>query len=151
MRSKKTLIFRSFEKKDVNEILDLLNNLSKKNKEYFHPHSFDLKTLMENYESQDHYFIITLDNVIVGYSFLRFFGYEIPSYGCCIRNGYENNGYGTILTNWTIKKAKELGYKKVILKTYKENIFAKKIYDKLGFKIIGETDDKKQHRMELIL
>jgi len=92
-----------------------------------------------------------LEKKIIGYSFLRFFGYETPSFGCCIRNGYEKKGYGMILTKWTIEKAKKLGFNKVILKTYKENIPAQKIYKKIGFKIIGETEDKKQYKMELIL
>ncbi|KYK31993.1 MAG: hypothetical protein AYK22_00085 [Thermoplasmatales archaeon SG8-52-3] len=145
------LIFRPFNKKDINEVLDLLINLSITNKEFFHPYKFDKKTLLKNYNSDDFYFVMVINNVIIGYSFLRFFGYKIPSFGCCIKNGYENKGYGEKITKLTIKKAKELGYKKVILKTYKKNIFAKKIYDKVGFKVIGETDDKRQYKMELIL
>ena len=147
--SKNQLIFRSFKKKDVNEVLDLLNNLSEKKKGYFHPHAFDERTLLENLNSDDHYFVLILDEKIIGYSFLRLFGYEIPSFGCCIRNGFENKDYGTIITGLTIIKAKDIGYKKIILKTYKENIFAQKIYNKLGFKIIGETEDNKQYKMEL--
>jgi len=149
MKNKKTLIFRSFEKKDVKDVLDLLNSLSKKNKEFFHPHAFDEKTLLENINSDDHYFVLTIDEKIIGYSFLRLFGYEIPSFGCCIKNGFENIGYGTKITDFTMKKAKELGYNKIILKTYKENIFAQKIYNKIGFKITGETDYKRQYKMEL--
>jgi RimJ/RimL family protein N-acetyltransferase len=149
MKNKKPLIFRSFKKKDVKEVLILLNSLSKKNKEFFHPHAFDEKTLLKNLNSDDHYFVLTLDEKIIGYSFLRFFGYEIPSFGCCIRKGFENNGFGTIITDFTIKKARELGYNKIILKTYRENTFAQKIYNKLGFKITSETDDKRQYKMEL--
>jgi RimJ/RimL family protein N-acetyltransferase len=151
MTDKKPLIFRFFEKKDVKEVLDLLSSLSKKNKEFFHPHAFDEKTLLENLNSDDHYFVLILDGLIIGYSFLRLFGYKIPSFGCCIRKSFENEGYGTIITDFTIKKAKELGYNKIILKTYKENTIAKKIYNKIGFKITGETEDKKQYKMELEL
>ncbi len=39
----------------------------------------------------------------------------------------------------------------ISLKTYKENISAQKVYEKLGFKIIGETEHKKQYKMEIIL
>jgi RimJ/RimL family protein N-acetyltransferase len=91
------------------------------------------------------------NNKLVGYSFLRLFGYKIPSYGVIIKNHYRARGFGTILSKWTIDKAREFGYNKVILKTYKENISAKKIYEKLGFKIVGETEDKKQFKMEIIL
>ena len=151
MKYKEKLTFKSFEKRDINGLLDLLQNLSKKNKEYFHPHSFDAKTLLENLKSSDHYFIMLLEDKIIGYSFLRLFGFEIPSFGISIRKGFTVKGYGTILTKWTIEKARKIGYKKVILKTYKENISALKLYEKFGFKIIGETEDKKQYRMEITL
>lgn len=90
-------------------------------------------------------------NKIIGYSFLRLFGYEIPSFGIVVRRDYYGKGCGATLTKWTIEKAKKLGYKKVILKTYKENIPAQKIYEKIGFKIIGETKDKSQYKLELDL
>ena len=134
-----------------NNHLEILQNLSDKNKDFFHPHDFDLKTLNKNLETNDHYNVLTLKDEIIGYSFLRFFGYEIPSFGCCIKNGYENKGYGKIITKMTIDKAKELGCNKIKLKTYKENQSAQQIYNRLGFKIVGETEDKKQYKMELIL
>ncbi|KYK23666.1 hypothetical protein AYK24_07235 [Thermoplasmatales archaeon SG8-52-4] len=151
MISNDTLIFRSLIQKDIEEILEMLNNLSRKNKEFFHPHKFNIETLIDNLNSNDHYFVLILENKIIGYSFLRLFGYKIPSFGCCIRKGYENKGYGALLTRWTINKAKDFGYSKVILKTYKENTSAQKIYKKIGFKIIGETEDKEQYQMILKL
>ncbi len=151
MKSYESLNFRFLEKNDVYEVLEILLNLSEKNKEFFHPHDFNVETLNENLNSSDHYFVLTLNNQIIGYSFLRLFGYETPSFGCCIRNGYEKKGYGTIITKLTIDKARELGYSKIILKIYKENTPAQKIYKKLGFKTIGETEDKKQYKMELNL
>lgn len=151
MNSNESLYLRSFEKNDINHVLNILQNLSEKNKNFFHPHDFDLETLNENINSDDHYFVLTHDNDIVGYSLLRLFGYETPSFGCCIKKGFENKGYGTLITKMTIEKAKDLGYNKVILKTYKKNISAQKIYKKLGFKKIGETKDKKQYKMELNL
>ena len=82
---------------------------------------------------------------------LRLFGYEIPSFGCCIHPSCEHKGYGSMLTQGTINKARELGYKKVILKSYKENITALNIYKKIGFAIVGETEDNQQYKMELTL
>ena len=64
---KESLIFRQLEEKDVDELLDLLQNLSDKDKKYFHPHSFDVKTLFENCKSSDHYFIMMLEDKIIGY------------------------------------------------------------------------------------
>jgi RimJ/RimL family protein N-acetyltransferase len=147
-----SIIIRTFEVRDVDELNELLLHLSEYDKKFFHPHSFDLEVLREICDSKkDHYFVMVLNNRIIGYSFLRLFGYKIPSFGCCIFNRYKNKGYGTILTRWTVNKAKELGYNKVILKTYKKNISAYKIYKNIGFEIIGETEDNKQFRMEIEL
>ena len=145
-------IIRALEFRDLNTLNDLFQNLSETDTKFFHPHSFNLKTLHEILNSnKDHYFVMELNKKIIGYSFLRLFSYEIPSFGCCIFNGDKNKGYGTILTSWTVKRAKKLGYNNVILKTYKKNIYALKIYRKIGFKIIGETEDKKQYRMKIDL
>lgn len=147
-----TLNFRSIKKEDTGELYTLLNGLSDEAKQFFHPHSFDKKTISQICTSKkDHYFVMIQDNTIIGYSFLRLFGYEIPSFGCCIRNGFENKEYGTILTQWTIKKARELGYPKVIIKVYKENEVAFRMYKKIGFKITGENKDTKEFYMEIIL
>ncbi len=151
--SKKGSIFiRNIEESDARELYDFLNNLDEKTKGFFHPHPFDLKTIMDICKSKkDHYFVMFSKNKLIGYSFLRLFGYKIPSFGIVIRKGLTGKGYGTILTKGTIEKARKLGYKKVLLKTYKENISAQKVYEKLGFKIIGETEHKKQYKMEIIL
>jgi RimJ/RimL family protein N-acetyltransferase len=146
----KNLFIRTVEEKDAEELHDLLKHLDKKMKVFFHPHGFDYETIKKICLSKnDHYFVMILDNRIIGYSFLRLFGYETPSFGIVIRNGLTGKGYGMHLTRWTINKARELGYKKVILKTYKENIPAQVIYQKIGFRIVGETEDKKQYKMEI--
>jgi len=154
MKNKQEVDFfiRSIEENDAMDIFNLLNDLDEKTKIFFHPHSFDFKTISNICRSKtDHYFVIFLKDKLIGYSFLRLFGYEIPSFGIVIRRGYTERGYGTILSRWTISKAKELGYKKVILKTYKENFHAQKIYKRIGFKIVGESEDKKEYKMELNL
>jgi len=152
MNNSDSYIIRSIEKKDAEQVFDLLNNLDEDVKRVFHPHSFDYETIKNICKNKkDHYFIMEKNNQVIGYSFLRLFGYENPSFGIVIRKGFSNEGYGTILTKWTIEKARKLGYKKIILKTYKENLPAQRIYEKLGFKIVGDSEDKKQYRMELNL
>jgi RimJ/RimL family protein N-acetyltransferase len=151
--SKKESIFiRNINESDAKKLYEFLKNLDENTKTYFHPHPFDMKTILNICKSKkDHYFVMFLKNNLIGYSFLRLFSYEIPSYGIIIKKEYTNKGYGTILTKWTIEKAKNLGFKKVILKTYIENISAQKVYEKLGFNIVGKTKDKKQYKMEIIL
>jgi RimJ/RimL family protein N-acetyltransferase len=102
---------------------------------FFHPHPFDEQTIKQLLKSpsSDLYFVQLLDKKIIGYSMLRFFGYPTPSYGCCIRKGYEGKGYGTILTQWTMRTAKDLGYTRVILKVYNNNQRAINLYTRIGF------------------
>ena len=149
---KDNIFIRAIKKEDANKLFELLNNINDETKEFFHPHSFDLQTIKSICSSKkDHYFCMFLDNKLIGYSFLRLFDFEIPSFGIIIKKEFSGKGYGKFLTKWTIERAKSLGYKKVILKTYKKNLSAQKIYDNLGFKIIGETEDKRQLKMELNL
>ena len=143
---------RSVKEGDVEELYQLLNGLSKQDNQFFHPHPFDKETLRAICSGKkDYYYVMILDGCIIGYSMLRLFGYEIPSFGCCIHEKHQEQEYGTILTQWTLERAKELGYKKVILKTYKENIPAQNLYEKVGFKTVGLSEDKKQYKMEINL
>ena len=151
-KKEKPVVFRDIKEKDITDLFEFLNDLDDNAKRFFHPHSFDMETITDICKSKkDHYFVMFLDDTLIGYSFLRLFGYETPSFGCCIRKGYENEGYGATITKLTVEKAKEFGYGKNILKTYKENISAQKIYKKIGFKTIEETEDGKQYKMELNL
>ena len=145
----KRLDLRKFEKSDIEEVYKLLNDLSNESKKFFHPHDFSREKLKEIYSSgKDHYFVMTCDKKIIGYSFLRLFGYEIPSYGGCIDQDYHGKGFGTLLTKSTIEKAQKLGYKKVILKVYKSNTRAFNVYKKLGFKIVELLEDTDELKME---
>jgi len=129
--------FRAITKNDVNELYELLNTLSEETKMFFHPHQFDKKTLEQICNStKDYYFVLTKKKKIIGYSMLRLFGYNIPSLGICIRNGYENKGYGQLMTVKTIQKAAELCYKEVILHVHEKNVRALDLFKRMGFKAI---------------
>ena len=127
----------------------MLNELTPDAKKFFHPHPFDKKTITRICTSgKDHYFIMILNGKIIGYSMLRLFGYKIPSFGCCIRRGYDGMGYGSMLTAWTVKEAGELRYEKIILKVHKNNTFAFQMYKAIGFTITGEIPEKNEIKME---
>ena len=143
--------FRRINEKDVDELYSLLNELTSKAKSFFHPHQFDKKTLSEicSRDNKDYYFVLIFDRKIIGYSMLRLFGTTIPSFGCCVRSGFEGRGYGSALTAWTINKSKELGYDKIILKIHKENIFAFQMYKRAGFIVTSTNGDEiKMERIE---
>ena len=75
------LSIRKINKNDVSDLFDLLNNIDKKTKIFFHPHPFDRDTIKSICESEkDYYYVMTIGEKIIGYSFLRLFGYTIPSF-----------------------------------------------------------------------
>lgn len=153
MKQKKNdIIFRSVNKNDIDQLYTMLNELTNESKKFFHPHSFNKKTITEICTSgKDHYFVMISDGLIIGYSMLRLFGYKIPSFGCCIRKGYYGMGFGSMLTAWTVKKAKNLGYDKIILKVHKNNTNAFNMYKKIGFIVTGELPEKNEYKMEIRL
>jgi len=144
-----SLIIRKIQKNDINSLFNLLHNLSDTSKRFFRPHPIDKQTIKEICTSgKDHYFVMLLNNTMIGYSFLRLFGHTTPSYGCCIDSQFEQKGYGSILTKWTIKTAKQLGYPKVMLKVYTENKIALNMYIKIGFEPVDTGSNTKEIIME---
>jgi len=149
---KNRLVCRAVTEDDAQALYEFFQEADEQTKRFFHPHPFDIQTLRTICQStKDHYFVMTLNDIIIGYAMLRLFGYAIPSFGCCICHGYQRKGYGLQLTKWTLRQARAKRYPKVILTVYKENEAALTMYTQLGFTIVGETDDHRQYRMELLL
>jgi ribosomal protein S18 acetylase RimI-like enzyme len=82
---------------------------------------------------------------------LRLFGHSIPSFGVCIRDGYEKQGYGEMMTEKTIQKAKEFGYTEVILTVHKENAPALELYKKIGFTTMYQDLKTSEIKMKKLL
>lgn len=147
-----TVEFRAFTQNDVDELYELLNTLSTEAKMFFHPHPFDKKTLQQISKSMtDHYFVLRIHKKIIGYSMLRLFEHPTPSIGICIRNGFENKGYGSMMTEMTLQKALELGYTEVILHVHEKNERAIHFYSKLGFRTKQRNSETCQIEMKKIL
>jgi RimJ/RimL family protein N-acetyltransferase len=136
------IVFRTITKNDVKDLYEFLGTLSDDAKKFFRPHQFDKNTIeLICRSTEDHYFVLKKENKIIGYSMLRLFGYNTPSIGLCIGNGYEHKGYGQLMLKKTLQKAEQLGYQDVILTIQKENVRAWNLYLKNGFDII-ERDSK---------
>jgi ribosomal-protein-alanine N-acetyltransferase len=143
------LSFRLLTEKDIDGLFDLLNSLSEEAKNFFHPHSFDRKTLKQICTSkEDHYFVLTLNDTIIGYSFLRHKGYITPSFGICIRNGYERKGYGKIMLQKTIEQTRQRGISEVILHVHQKNARAITLYRNAGFIPISQDDKTGEIKMK---
>jgi N-acetylglutamate synthase-like GNAT family acetyltransferase len=66
----------------------------------------------------------------------------------CVRNDQRGKGFGKELLEWTIKKAKERGFKKMRLYTSTDpnEAVAQILYEKMGFNITSEDEGDGIHK-----
>jgi ribosomal protein S18 acetylase RimI-like enzyme len=89
--------------------------------------------------------IIHEDEKPAGFIALRRRGYkglgdekkQMQIYRIYFLPSFWHRGLGTELINWSLEELKKRGYKKVNLWVFKDNINARKCYEKLGFKQDG--------------
>ena len=88
---------------------------------------------------RDKYFGIFFGETIIGFYMLRGFdqGYEVPSYGVVISSDFSNKGLSRLTLYHAFSVCKLNGIKKIMLKVRPENIFAKKLYESVGFERTG--------------
>lgn len=99
-----------------------------------------------NYKD-DNCIVAEYDNTIVGSCWTRImndYGHiddETPSFAISLYEEYRGKGIGTKLMQTMLNLLKEKGYKKTSLSVQKNN-YAVKMYKKVGFKIIDETEEE---------
>jgi ribosomal protein S18 acetylase RimI-like enzyme len=131
-------------KKFVETLSNELERLSKSDKEYFHPHEFDVESIRNLCKEEGNNYYIYLDELgeFAGYGMLRTFGeYEIPTLGCVIWERYRARGNGRRLLEELIEKTQELEYRKIRLKVASDNKIAYRLYRKAGFIEIGRSEN----------
>ena len=72
-------------------------------------------------------------------------------YGVSTVPKFQKNGYAKILLQFVIKTLKEMGIKKIELTVDMDNFIAKRIYEKLGFEIVGNLDNEYGDNIERYL
>jgi RimJ/RimL family protein N-acetyltransferase len=128
----------------LEHIPHLVEKLSHENLEYLkHYTAFELTnekfiSLLNN-AVKDKYFGIFFGDEIVGFYMLRGFdeGFEIPSYGVIILSRFSNNGLSKLTLYHAFSICRINNIKKLMLKVRPENIYAKKLYESLGFEKTG--------------
>jgi ribosomal-protein-alanine N-acetyltransferase len=106
---------------------------------YFHPHSFDAETAQRicNRDGihKDRYFAAFDGQMIVGYAMLRGWdeGYEMPSFGVCVRPDARGRGIARSLLSEALSRARTAGACRMMLKAYGENAVARRLYESMGF------------------
>lgn len=129
--------FRDFEKNDFPEIQILWEETG-----LSQPERGDDATSIEKCNSLGGKFICLLKkntSEIIGTSWMSFDGRRILLHHFCIKPEYQGVGLGTILGKESLKFIKEKGIQ-VKLEVHKENIAAKRLYEKLGFFAFRDYD-----------
>jgi RimJ/RimL family protein N-acetyltransferase len=130
------------------ELANLLQSSDKDYSQYFIPFTFDFETISEilSKAKSDQVYGIYVDNKLIGFYMLRGFdeGYSVPSYGVWISEKYSNRGLSTFTLQHAISFCKLNSIKRIMLKVHPDNITAKHIYEKHGFKQTG-IDPKIHH------
>ncbi len=99
-----------------------------------------------NYKD-DNCMVAELNNKIIGACWTRImndYGHiddDTPSFAISLYEEYRGNGIGTKLMETMLKLLKEKGYRKTSLAVQKNN-YAVKLYKKVGFRIIDESEQE---------
>ena len=109
----------------------------------------DLQVYIKDFgkEKDDICFVAETDNKVIGAVWVRDmndYGHiedGVPSFAISLYKPYRNFGIGTELMTTMISKLRQRGYKKASLAVQKEN-YAVKMYRKVGFEVIRETEEE---------
>jgi glycosyltransferase involved in cell wall biosynthesis/ribosomal protein S18 acetylase RimI-like enzyme len=90
---------------------------------------------LANHQGRDRFYVAREGPSVVAFSMLRGWdeGYDVPSFGILVDRSRHGQGIGTVLTDWTVRQAAELGADSVRLSVYASNPAAYGIYVRLGF------------------
>jgi [ribosomal protein S18]-alanine N-acetyltransferase len=108
----------------------------------FHPHPFtdEQAKLLTHYSGKDLYYLFVDGVDILAYGMLRGWdeGYDVPSLGIVVHPDARGQGVGEVFMHFLHSAARKKGARKIMLKVYKENAAAYKLYLKLGYQFDGE-------------
>lgn len=143
---------------DVDRLLSFIVGLSPESRRLFRPHAFTRDdavraTREAQSEHSTRLVLVRLGNdAVVGYGYFTEAGVadpRVPLLGIAIADRQQNVGLGRLLMQTLIEEARAQGKTGLQLTVYKENARAIHVYEKLGFRVVGEADGGKQHAMRL--
>jgi RimJ/RimL family protein N-acetyltransferase len=153
-KDSKAIILRSPEISYAKEMLAYLyksagetNNLSRYPQEISMNLEDEKKYISKQLESEKSFDISAfVDGKLIGNSTVFGVGDKIKTmhragYGISILKEYWNMGIGTMLTEYCVEKAKEIGYEQIELSVLTDNTGAVNIYEKNGFKLCGTIEN----------
>lgn len=142
------ITFKILVDSDAELLSELLLNNPKEYTQYFYPFDFDELSIQAILRAmiKDQFFGILLkrknfeDEELVGFYMLRGIdeGYIDPMYGVFIGHQWQGMGLARLSLCHAECFCKLNAYKRILLKVHKENVRANKLYQSIGFKILGE-------------
>ena len=119
--------------------------LSDASRALFLPHAYDDTTLAKIIaraeEGTDHAYIALVDTTVIGYFFLWDMADTVPVLGIGIADDWQGQGLGKAFMNYLIEDARTTGSSGIELTTTLENSRAFSLYQSVGFKHMGNTDN----------
>ncbi|WP_143087358.1 GNAT family N-acetyltransferase [Clostridium frigidicarnis] len=154
LENSKYVILRSPETSDAKEMIDYLyksagetNYLSRYPEEINISLEAEKKYISKQLESEKSFDIAAfVDGKLVGNSTVFALGDKIKTmhraeYGISILKEYWNKKIGTMLTEYCLESAKEIGYEQIELSVVEDNINAINLYKKNGFTLCGTIEN----------
>lgn len=110
---------------------------------YFHPHPFTPEEAAARcaYQGQDLFYIAVDDQAVYAYGMLRGWeeGYDIPSLGIAVAASARRTGVAASFMHFLHAAAARRGAPSVRLKVYPENVPARRLYERLGYRFEPDT------------
>ncbi|KKT34617.1 MAG: GCN5-related N-acetyltransferase [Parcubacteria group bacterium GW2011_GWA2_44_12] len=133
----KTVSLRQYEASDKEAVWQLhVNGLNQTGSFIFDPAlDADFENIKENYLCNGgEFFVVSLNDEVIAMGALRKVDEKTAEVKRMrVKNQYQRQGIGSMMLESLIQRAKELGYKKLILDTSERQSGAKRLYEKYGF------------------
>ena len=138
--------YRRVQKGDGNRLKNFHNALGKNSQYFFTPHEYDDNTIakvISRSENDEDRVYIALDSKeeVISYFFLWWYSSAFPVLGIGIADEYQGQGLGKQLMKILIEDGRKKRCKTIELTTMPDNKKAFELYEKVGFKYLGQVDN----------
>ncbi len=146
LKDGRSVVYRKIRKGDEQALARFNDELSERSRSLFMPHSYDAETLAKVIERAENgndlvYIVLDEEDRVIAYFFLWWVDTPFPVLGIGILDEYQGQGLGKQMMERLISDAKEAGCNGIELTTALDNKAAYSLYEKVGFKCLGQVDN----------
>jgi len=151
MMRQSEIIIRQAKENDKEDIYKIARDVLKTGDTYtLSPNSKKDEILSYWFGQNKSTYVALLNNKIVGFFYIKpnqaELGNHIANASYMVAPKFQNKGIGRKMCEYSLSKAKEIGYKAMQFNfVVKSNVSAVKLWQKLGFRIIGEIPKAFRH------